>query len=89
MGPTDRLVQSIRERRFEDALDAWYALGEGRFGDPFLVEIGANIQANLGDFDQEIALWRRLFGMEPSDARIARSYATRSSTSVASKKPPT
>ncbi len=75
MEPTERLVQCIRERRFEDARDAWEALGPSRFGDPFLVELGANIHANLGRFDEEIELWGRLFGMTPSDSRVARSYA--------------
>lgn len=76
MSPTDRLMQCIRDRRFEDALIAWRDLGENRLGDPILVELGANLHANLGQMEEEIELWRRLGGMLPSDSRIARSFAS-------------
>ncbi len=69
-------VEEFRSGHYEEARTLFESLPEAQRTHPIILEIAANVYAQLGDPDGEVSQWRELGRLRPYDARVCRSLAT-------------
>ncbi|MEN0062657.1 MAG: sulfotransferase [Myxococcota bacterium] len=70
------IIDAFRSRRFDEAREHFERLDEAQRHHPLVLEIAANLYAQLGRPDDELAQWHALHRIRRHDPRICRSLAS-------------